>query len=107
MKMRHLATLVVLASLWTNQSLAKENILHVYNWSDYIAEDTIANFGKRVASRWSMTSSTTTRCLKPVCSKYRLRSGGPQLGLSGRQLKLSSCHWTRASSPTNDRTQPP
>ena len=47
MKMRHLATLVVLASLWTNQSLAKENILHVYNWSDYIAEDTIANFEKR------------------------------------------------------------
>ena len=46
MKMRHLATLVVLASLWTNQSLAKENILHVYNWSDYIAEDTIANFEK-------------------------------------------------------------
>ena len=46
MKMRHLATLVVLASLWSNQSLAKENILHVYNWSDYIAEDTIANFEK-------------------------------------------------------------
>ncbi|MET0533021.1 MAG: hypothetical protein ABW171_02250, partial [Steroidobacter sp.] len=25
----------------------EEKILHVYNWSDYIAEDTIANFEKQ------------------------------------------------------------
>ena len=41
---------------------AEEKVLHVYNWSDYIAEDTLENFtkrseerrvGKECRSRWS------------------------------------------------------
>jgi putrescine transport system substrate-binding protein len=34
----------VLASLLALPALAQDNVLHVYNWSDYIAEDTIAKF---------------------------------------------------------------
>lgn len=33
-------------SLCTSASAAEEKILHVYNWSDYIAEDTVAGFEK-------------------------------------------------------------
>src|SRR3954453_11095296 len=30
--------------LWPFAAAAEESVLHVYNWSDYIAPDTIANF---------------------------------------------------------------
>src|SRR5436190_16178394 len=30
--------------LWPLAAAAEEPVLHVYNWSDYIAPDTIANF---------------------------------------------------------------
>ncbi|RRJ83498.1 extracellular solute-binding protein [Aestuariirhabdus litorea] len=30
-----------------SQAIAAERVLHVYNWSDYIAEDTIANFEQK------------------------------------------------------------
>src|SRR6201992_2331727 len=33
-------------ALWAGGALAEEALLHVYNWSDYIAPDTIANFTK-------------------------------------------------------------
>jgi putrescine transport system substrate-binding protein len=36
----------VLSSLVIGPATAEEKILHVYNWSDYIAEDTVANFEK-------------------------------------------------------------
>ena len=29
----------------------EEKVLHVYNWSDYIAEDTVANFEKETGIR--------------------------------------------------------
>src|ERR1700752_3651839 len=32
--------------LWPFAAAAEEPVLHVYNWSDYIAPDTIANFTK-------------------------------------------------------------
>src|SRR5947208_16405880 len=31
---------------WMSGARAEEPVLHVYNWSDYIAPDTIANFQK-------------------------------------------------------------
>ena len=37
----------VLVALPLAGGAAEEKILNVYNWSDYIAEDTIANFEKR------------------------------------------------------------
>jgi len=42
------ATLAVTALLWGPPAAAQEEekVLNVYNWSDYIAEDTIANFEK-------------------------------------------------------------
>ncbi len=36
----------VLAAVLSGSVTAKDKVLHVYNWSDYIAEDTIANFEK-------------------------------------------------------------
>ncbi len=35
-----------LAGLFAGNALADPKVLHVYNWNDYIAEDTIANFEK-------------------------------------------------------------
>ena len=42
MKLRLFAT--VLAGVVAFPALAQENVLHVYNWSDYIADDTVAKF---------------------------------------------------------------
>ena len=42
MKIRLLAT--ALAGFVALPALAQDNVLHVYNWSDYIADDTIAKF---------------------------------------------------------------
>ena len=33
-----------LAGLFAGNASADPKVLHVYNWNDYIAEDTIANF---------------------------------------------------------------
>lgn len=39
--------LSLLATLFVSSAMAEEEkVLHVYNWSDYIAEDTVANFEK-------------------------------------------------------------
>ena len=38
---------VVLATMAGVATAAEEKVLNVYNWSDYIAEDTVANFEKR------------------------------------------------------------
>ena len=42
---------------------AKDTQLNVYNWSDYIAKDTIPNFEKQAGVRSATTTTTaTTRC---------------------------------------------
>ena len=41
-----LALLFALGHGLSQALAAEEKILHIYNWSDYIAEDTIANFEK-------------------------------------------------------------
>ncbi|MFC3913358.1 extracellular solute-binding protein [Pseudaeromonas sharmana] len=42
-----IVTLSLVTALAAGQALAaEEKVLHVYNWSDYIAEDTVANFEK-------------------------------------------------------------
>ena len=43
--MKHILTLAVGVSVLATPALAQEEpVLNIYNWSDYIAEDTIANF---------------------------------------------------------------
>lgn len=40
-------TLALMTALAAGSAVAsEEKVLHVYNWSDYIAEDTVANFEK-------------------------------------------------------------
>ena len=47
---------------------AEEKILNVYNWSDYIAEDTITNFEKADRhSKSTTTYLTLMRCWRPSC----------------------------------------
>ncbi len=43
---------------------AEQKTLHVYNWSDYIAPDTVANFEKRPGLKWCMTFLIPTKCWK-------------------------------------------
>ncbi|ALG66548.1 extracellular solute-binding protein [Beggiatoa leptomitoformis] len=38
--------IAVVCTLASGAVRAEENVLHIYNWSDYIAEDTVANFEK-------------------------------------------------------------
>ena len=42
--MKKLAMLTSVSALMAGTALAQDNVLNVYNWSDYIAEDTLANF---------------------------------------------------------------
>ena len=41
--MKKLATFTAITTVLAGHAMA-EGVLNVYNWSDYIAEDTIANF---------------------------------------------------------------
>ena len=42
-----IVTLSLMAALAAGSAVAQEEkVLHVYNWSDYIAEDTVASFEK-------------------------------------------------------------
>lgn len=49
---------------------AEQKTLHVYNWSDYIAPDTVLRrtrwriLKKRPALKWSTTYSIPTKCWK-------------------------------------------
>lgn len=42
--MKKLSTLTAITTILAGSAMAQENVLNVYNWSDYIAEDTLANF---------------------------------------------------------------
>ena len=42
--MKKLISMAVLAAFMTAPALAEDKVLHVYNWSDYIAKDTIKKF---------------------------------------------------------------
>lgn len=48
---RWLLTALVPAALLSHAVQANDTRLHIYNWSDYIAEDTIANFQKETGIR--------------------------------------------------------
>ncbi|STK07187.1 putrescine ABC transporter substrate-binding protein [Escherichia coli] len=43
---------------------AEQKTLHVYNWSDYIAPDTVANFEKETGIKSSTMFSTLTKYWK-------------------------------------------
>ena len=46
--MTALLSLVLIGLLvWPLAAAAEEPVLHVYNWSDYIAPNTVANFEKQ------------------------------------------------------------
>ncbi len=60
-----LAALVLCAAPWA--ASAKDTQLNVYNWSDYIAKDTIPNFEKQTASTFATTTTIATTRSKPSC----------------------------------------
>ncbi|STM77810.1 putrescine ABC transporter substrate-binding protein [Escherichia coli] len=43
---------------------AEQKTLHIYNWSDYIAPDTVANFEKKPVLKSSTMFSTLTKYWK-------------------------------------------
>jgi spermidine/putrescine-binding protein len=55
-----LATLAVAASFGAQAQ--EEKVLNIYNWADYIAEDTIKNFEKEtgITPSWSRASRAMT-----------------------------------------------
>ena len=64
--------------------------LRIYNWSDYIAPDTIARFEAETGIRSFTTSSTATKCWRPSCCRVR------QAMTSWCQRRTS---WVARSSP--------
>ncbi len=45
--MKKLVSLAVMAAFMVSPAAAEEKVLHVYNWSDYVAEDTIKKFEEK------------------------------------------------------------
>lgn len=88
-----ITALFVLGSCWLGHAaVAQENILHVYNWSDYIAEDTIANFEKETGIKVVYDVFDNNEILEA-----RLLSGNtgfdlvvPSSDFLGRQLKAGA-----------------
>ena len=88
-----ITALIVLGSCWLGHAAtAQENILHVYNWSDYIAEDTIANFEKESGIKVVYDVFDNNEVLEA-----RLLSGNtgfdlvvPSSDFLGRQLKAGA-----------------
>ena len=88
-----ITALFVLGSCWLGHAaVAQENILHVYNWSDYIAEDTIANFEKETGIKVVYDVFDNNEVLEA-----RLLSGNtgfdlvvPSSDFLGRQLKAGA-----------------
>ncbi len=44
---KNAAMAILTSGLLMSATSSAEEVLHMYNWSDYIAEDTLANFQKR------------------------------------------------------------
>ncbi len=42
--MKYSLSLAAIAAVVAGPAMAQDNVLHIYNWSDYIAEDTVAKF---------------------------------------------------------------
>ena len=57
--------LITIALLWAFKlTAAEEKVLNVYNWSDYIGEETLKNSPRRPESKSIMMCMTRMRPLK-------------------------------------------
>ncbi|MCL6414194.1 extracellular solute-binding protein [Aestuariirhabdus sp. Z084] len=75
-----------------SQAIAADRVLHVYNWSDYIAEDTIANFEKKTGIKVSYDVFDSNEVLEA-----KLLSGGsgfdivvPSASFMARQIQAGA-----------------
>lgn len=78
-----------LAGLISGQAMAEEKVLNVYNWSDYIAEDTIAGFEAKTGIKVTYDVFDSNEVLEA-----KLLAGGtgfdivvPSLSFMGRQIQ--------------------
>jgi hypothetical protein len=82
---------------------AEQKTLHVYNWSDYIAPDTVANFEKETGIKVVYDVFDSNEVLEgklmaaaPVSTWWCRR----QASLSASWRRACSSRWIRASCPT-------
>jgi putrescine transport system substrate-binding protein len=80
-----LLALGALAGTAANVQAADEKVLNIYNWSDYIGEDTIANFEKEtgIKVRYDTFDSNETLHAKMVAGK------------TGYDIVVPSSHWAK------------
>ena len=74
-----------LAGVAANVQAADDKVLNIYNWSDYIGEDTIANFEKEtgIKVRYDTFDSNETLHAKMVAGK------------TGYDIVVPSSHWAK------------
>jgi len=84
-----LAAILVTAGLATTASADEEKILNIYNWSDYIAPDTIANFEKEtgIKVRYDNFDSNETLHAKLVAGRTGYDIVVPSSGWAGIQIR--------------------
>lgn len=86
---KSLATVIATASLVASSvAMAKERTLNIYNWSDYIAEDTIANFEKEtgIKVRYDVFDSNEVLEVKLLSGKTGYDIVVPSASFMARQI---------------------
>ena len=85
-----IVTLSLMAALAAGSAVAQEEkVLHVYNWSDYIAEDTVASFEKEtgIKVRYDVYDSNDTLQAKLLTGKSGYDVVVPSTHYAARQLQ--------------------
>ena len=105
MRLRFAKSLVSLAlgGLLASTSALAETTLRIYNWSDYIAEDTIANFEKETGIKvvYDVFDSNETLEAKLLSGRSGYDIVVPTAHfLSSRSRPAPSRSWTRPSCRT-------
>ena len=91
-----LATLVMCATPWLTAA-AKDTQLNVYNWSDYIAKDTIPNFTKQSGD---LDPADVARV---ISTAQAAREPGLDVQLGGQAIeKLPACGSKTSALSAND-----
>ena len=60
--MKKLFASIAIAVAFAASAAAEENIVNIYNWSDYIADDTVAKFEADSGTKVRETCSIRMRC---------------------------------------------
>ena len=91
LKSHYLLPLAVAGAIYSSAAFAdEENVVYVYNWSEYVAEDTISNFEKETGIKvvYDVYDSNEVLEAKLLAGQSGYDVVGPGSDFLARQLKV-------------------